>query len=628
MKTRQERVKYKRGYLYIPMGAALLLFLFILGPWAVVSMRAAQRESLYVEMRDGVRIAIDVWLPKSLEKGQRIPTILRATCYWRSYQYGALGQIMEALGILPYDQQEGKHWTDAGYALVVMDVRGSGASSGRWEVIWSQEEIADMGEVVDWIVAQPWSNGKVGSYGVSYDGNMAEMLARLQHPAVKAVAPQYFDFDLYALVRPGGVLNRGFMEGWSDFHNRLVMNDVCAFVAAAQVDCEQIKSMMKGVRPVDGDPDGVQLAASVAEHAHVDVHRIAREIEYRDDTWLSTGVTLGEVSPHSWKEDIEGSGVPIFAWASWLDSGIVDGVLAQYLTFRNPQTLIIGPWSHGGSYHADPFLPADAKVTLSLEEQFQMLVDFFDAYLKDGDHPAPESGIRYYTLGEGKWKTSQTWPPEGSSMQRWYLAPGNSVALQPPEVETTEDEYRVDWSTTTGESNRWFTSLFKEDVIYPDRAQEDAKLLTYTSQPVETDIEITGNPAVTLYLSTSESDGAVHVYLEDVAPDGRVTYITEGILRLANRAVKDSQGAYDPFAPYRSMERADAQPMEPGQVTEISLRLFATSVRISQGHRIRIAIAGGDASTFARVPEQGNPVFTIYRNIPYPSFIDLPVMGK
>ena len=96
---------------------------------------------------------------------------------------------------------------------MTVDARGSGTSFGQWYIPWSPEEIADLGEVVDWIVAQSWSNGRVGTFGVSYDGNTAEMVATLNHPAVKAVVTQYSDFDVYAyLLRPGGIettKNRG-----------------------------------------------------------------------------------------------------------------------------------------------------------------------------------------------------------------------------------------------------------------------------------------------------------------------------------------------------------------------------------------------------------------------------------
>jgi putative CocE/NonD family hydrolase len=186
----------------------------------------------------------------------------------------------------------------------------------------------------------------------------------------------------------------------------------------------------------------------------------------------------------------------------------------------------------------------------------------------------------------------------------------------------------VDWTATTGETNRWYTSLYKHDVVYPDRAEEDEKLLTYTSTPMETDVEITGNPIVTLYVVSTESDGAFHVYLEDVAPDGRVTYVTEGIMRAIHRHVSDKEPPYAVLGPYHTLKRGDVTPLVPGAVTEIRFNLYATSVLIREGHHIRIAIAGHDASMFARYPTSGTPVLAIQRNSTYASHVDLPVMER
>ena len=173
---------------------------------------------------------------------------------------------MEDYALMPADFAEPQRWTRAGYALVLVDVRGTGASYGEWSILWSDQEIADLGEVVDWIIAQPWSNGNVGAYGVSYDGSTAEMLSMLNHPAVKAVAPQSNELDLYTdLAYPGGIMNENFIREWSEFHSRLGANDVCGIAKAAKMDCEQMKAMMSGVRQVDNDLDGSQVAAAVDE---------------------------------------------------------------------------------------------------------------------------------------------------------------------------------------------------------------------------------------------------------------------------------------------------------------------------------------------------------------------------
>jgi putative CocE/NonD family hydrolase len=595
----------------------------------VLSTReAVQRQSMYLEMRDGVKVAIDVWLPAGLEPGQKLPTILRSTRYWRSYQPGPMAPIFRVLGpILGQDMDaEGKDWTRAGYALVTVDARGSGASFGQRPIEYSDDEVADLGEVVDWIVAQPWSNGRVGAYGISYDGNTAELLTVLHHPAVKAVAPQYGDFDTqFHLLTPGGVFNQVFMQEWGRFTQGLDANDVCTLETAAETECEQLQAVMAGVRRVDTDTDGTQLAAALAERDNADVFQMTQSIEYRDGRWGATGKTITDISPCGQRTAIESSGVPMYVWVSWLDNGSVEGALARYQTFSNPQKLIIGPWSHSGNHHADPFLPATTKTDPSPKVQFQMLVAFFDAYLKDDATAEPEWSITYYTLGEGEWKTTKTWPPAGFTPQSWYFGPDGSLIPDAPNVASGSDEYTVDWTVTTGDANRWYTGLYMADVVYPDRAEEDAKLLTYTSAPLETDVEITGSPIVTLYVASTETDGAFHVYLEDVAPDGHVTYVTEGILRAIHRQGSEKEPPYEGSGPYHSFERTDATPLVPGEVAEIRFNLYATSVLIKKGHHIRIAITGHDASMFARYPAEGTPVLTVQRNSAYPSHVELPM---
>jgi len=580
--------------------------------------------SLYVPMSDGVQLAVDVWLPKGSKSGETLPTILRSTRYWRGYALGPIAPLLALMGNDPYVEAE--NWTRAGYALVVVDVRGSGASFGQWSQLWSAQEISDLGEVVDWIIAQPWSNGRVGAYGVSYEGNTAEMLAALNHPAVKAVAPQYDDFDVQAqLLLPGGVYNRWFAAQWENFTHKLDANDVCVLAEVTGMACEELQYAFTGVKPVDADPDSVQLAAAIQGRTLIDLVSVVEAIEYREDEWGASGQTLRAASPYGQRTAIEASGVPMYVWVSWLDSASVEGALARYLTFSNPQKLIIGPWAHGGGQHADPFLPADTPTSPPVAEQFEMLTDFFDAMLKGGDVAQPVWDITYYTLGAGTWHSTTIWPPAGFALQPWYFGPEGSLTPDPPSDATGADEYTVDWSTTTGDMTRWHTGLAMADVVYPDRAAEDAKLLTYTGAPLKTALEITGNPVVTLYAASTESDGAFHVYLEDVAPDGRVTYITEGILRAVHRATSTETPPYAHLGPYHSFARSDAAPLTPGETAEFRITLYATSVLIPQGHHIRVAIAGHDASVFARYPAEGTPVITMQRNSIYASRIELPV---
>ena len=584
-----------------------------------------RNQALHIPMRDGVRIAVDVWLPEGIEPDARLPTMIRATRYWRAR--GFVDAPIED----DSNFDEAERWNRAGYALVLIDARGSGASFGIRRFELAEDEVRDYGEVADWIVGQPWSNGRVGAYGVSYAGNTAEMLAVNRNPAVKAVAPLFNDFDNFGhLVFPGGVLTVGFLESWSNRTRMQDLNDICGLSGMTGPECDELRrNQVTGVKPVDADADGALIAAAVAEHeANTVPFGAALEYEFRDDPFGRYDETnVGHRrSPSGHLPQIEESGAAMFIEAGWQDAGTVNGTLGRYNTISNSQHVFIGPWDHGARNDADPFKPDDAPVAPGAATRFARLVAFFDEHLKESGSGQTPTEINYYTLGADRWTRTETWPPEGFEDEIWYFGAEGMLTREAPSAPEAEDAYTVDFTATTGTRNRWYTNGGGGDVVYGDRRGEDAKLLTYTSAPMEVDTEMTGHPVVTLHVASTEADGAFIVYLEDVAPDGTVRYITEGQLRAVMRAVTDDPPLYRKYGPHRSELRGDAMPLVPGEVAEVSFDLWATSVLIREGHRIRVAIAGADADTFLRYPRDGGvPVLSVQRNAAHPSAIVLPM---
>jgi len=606
----------------------ILVALAVLGPGLCFSGDYPRNDSLYVTMRDGVRIAVDVWLPEDLAAGNRIPALMQATRYWRALQPVASGVDEDSRF------EEAERINGEGYALILVDARGSGASFGTRPYEMSVTEAQDYGEIVDWIVDQAWSNGRVGAYGVSYAGNTAEMLLINRHPAVRAIAPLFNDFDNFGhLIFPGGLLTVGFLEQWGNRVHEMDRNDICAVRAVSGPACEELTGEWLGVKPVTGDADGNLLAAAVAEHtANVHPYRAALAYEFRDDPWGGEGGVrnVGYLrSPAGHLAEIEASRTPMLIRVGWQDAATVNGALGRFTTISNPQQVFIGPWDHGASNDADPFHPPDTPVTPDKDEQFAALIAFFDTYLKSEGDAKTESSITYYTLGADRWTTTTTWPPPGFATESWYFADAGGLAPDAPSAASGSDIYTVDFSASTGRHNRWYTNNGSGDVIYPDRAVEDRKLLTYTSAPVTEDTEITGHPIVTLYVRSTGQDGAFIAYLEDVAPDGRVTYVTEGQLRGIMRRVASAPPPYRKPGPHRSELRADAMPLVAGEVAELTFELWATSVLVREGHRIRIAVAGADADTFLRYPRDGSvPTITIERNAAHASRVALPIRRR
>ena len=610
----------------------LVVAVFVLAAFATdagekpVPAGMRRNEAKYLTMRDGVQLAVDIWYPSTLARGTKIPALMQPTRYVRAMQPGILARAAMAIGQFSTLDKRLAAIVESGYAVVLVDARGSGASTGSRQIEWSPDELADYGEVVDWIVKQPWSNGRVGAWGVSYEGNTAEMLAATGRPAVKAVAPLYDDYDPPVdLAMPGGVLLQGFLNDWGTANNALDRNDFCAATGASGIACALQSLFVKGIKPVDDDPDGVRLDSIVAARKNYDVLTEMRALENPRDTFPTSKLTFEQVSPYGMRATVESLATPMLVRVGWLDAATVNVALGRFFSLRTRQRLEIGPWSHGGGYHVDPFLADTTPTVPSSREQQQQMVQFFDGLLKGDGATPPAHEIRYFTMNDGRWRTTTVWPPVGMNAVRWYLGRGNALLRQWPTDSAASDRYTVDTTATLGTRTRWHTQLGGEDVVYPDRAAEDRKLLTYTSEAMATDVEITGVPVVWLRVASTHDDGAFFAYLEDVAPDGRVTYVTEGMLRARHRKVSTATPPYRVFGPYHTFARADAMPLVPGEMTEIPFELIATSVRIQKGHRLRLALAGADRSMFAMYPASATPTWTVSRSADAPSWIELPM---
>lgn len=580
--------------------------------------KAVRRESRYLTMRDGVKIAIDVYLPKTLPAGAKLPAILHQTRYWRSVDTR-----------WPFSMWMDKprpwvtHFIRHGYAWVSADARGSGASFGVRPYPWHANEVKDGAEIVDWIVAQPWSNGRVGTTGVSYDGTTAEFLVTNDHPAVKAAIPRFSLFDAYAdIAFPGGVHQVNFTRQWGVFNDLLDKNTVppqFGFLGRMAV---------AGVRPVDADADGSMLQAAVAEHQrNWDVHAMALKTTYVDDAIESIDgekATTRAFSPASFVEQLDASGTPIYSYSGWFDGAYQHAAIKRYMTLSDPRNkLILGPWTHGGRYSASPANPGATR----FDHQAEML-KFFDHYLRhretvlDDDKP-----VHYFTMVEGKWKAADAWPPPATRVT-YYLGPDGILVRDAPNAADAFDEYQVDYKHGTGTQSRWDTLLTGGFVAYPDRKKQDKRLLVYESAPLVQDTEVTGHPIVTLYVTSTATDGAFFVYLEDVDGEGNVAYVTEGMLRALHRKVSSAKPPYVLTVPYHSFERADGAPLVPGDLAELTFDLLPTSYVFRAGHKLRIAIAGADKDHFALVPPDGPPTIRVYREANRASRLVLPVIAR
>jgi putative CocE/NonD family hydrolase len=304
-----------------------------------------------------------------------------------------------------------------------------------------------------------------------------------------------------------------------------------------------------------------------------------------------------------------------------MDAGTAEAALARYRSLPQvPMEVWITAHTHVNDRLTDPFFPEASDPIPSLDEQWSSMLAFLG---RVRSHESVSRTIHYYVLGAKTLKTTPVWPPADSEPRTMRFGPNGTLSPLSPTLPDGEDHYTVDFTATTGNQTRWSTQL-GTPAAYPDRAAEGAKLLRYTSEPLEQDTELVGTPSVTLYVATSTADPAFFAYLEDVAPDGRCTYLTEGLLRgLHRRPADPSSLPYLQSVPAKSFLRKDAQPMVPGEVAEVSFPMFSVAALIKRGHRLRVSLAGADSSMFRRYSDDRPETWIVERTATRPSALNV-----
>ena len=580
--------------------------------------------SLYVPMTDGTGLAVDVWLPAGTTDAARLPAVLETDRYWRARAYAG-GYRNNPNYLIA------KPWNARGYAYVFADLRGTGASFGTLTAELGKAMVADVGSLADWIAAQPWSNGRVGVTGVSYSADTAMLSLALRNPHITAAAPVSYDFDVYEdLARPGGILIKPLIEPYALLLRILdkAGGTTCRTNAQTRQLCQETGLNGASPEPVQGPNRGALLHAARAEHFHnVNLVQMAQAGVYRDyvngpQSWTVTSV--GSKTPA-----ISAGGVPILTFAGWLDAGTQDGVLSEFAGLSNMQESWIGPWSHGQGFIASPFRPSRPLTPAEHQQLADQVYAFFDRYVKHDDRPDGGRVLHYYTLNAGTWHTTTRWPVAGTRMRSLYFGGGQSLTWQ-RSATPGSDLLHLNPTAGTGHLDRWNTNLTGNRVVYPNRAAVDRKLLAYTSAPLPQATTVTGLGRVTLSVTgiTGARHGALYAYLEDVQPSGRVVYVTEGELALADRAIAPARDnpPWRRLRTPRTYTRADASPFPLHRPQQITFDLLPTSVQFHAGDRIRIAIAAADPDSFQLMPANGNATYRISRGTTNPSFVALPVV--
>ncbi|WP_447779901.1 CocE/NonD family hydrolase [Variovorax boronicumulans] len=587
-------------------GGAFSILRLDLDGTAAGSHKVGPLESVYVPMRDGVRLALDVVRPTGEGANTKRDTILVMTRYWRGDKGTSYNPLAD-------------RFVSQGYVVVIGDVRGSGASFGEWRHHTSRAETEDFSLVLDWIAAQPWSTGRVVGWGESYTASTADWMAERNHPALKGILPRFPDYDLYEdCYFPGGICFSWLAQGSCKRQTELNRN--VRFIAK-----EGELVPLPGVRPVGSDGEA-DLAAALRDHKPApSCWEGFQQVTFKDDrpaAWGGVSMLDWSVQEGGAADRVSRSGTPIQNWAGWFDAGTANGAIRRFLRLSNPMNVIIGPWSHGGNSAYDPLCAPGETILPSLATQHANDIRFAD--LCFNGHAAREQGklLHYYTLGEGKWKSSRSWPPPATRL-RWYMASGSRLSSSPED--RGFDTLQVDPAAGDVDANRWATQFDRRKVDYGDRRRFDAARLAYTGEPLTHDIEITGHPFIQLNVTSTREDGAFFVYLEGVKPDGESYYLTEGQLRAVHRKVW-TESPFSALGPQHSYLKRDAEPLIPGEPAIVTFTLHPISARLPAGHRLRVVLSGSDAPTFAKLPADGGPPLLKFHRGTAGCYIDLPIV--
>jgi len=383
---------------------------------------------------------------------------------------------------------------------------------------------------------------------------------------------------------------------------------------------------------LDSDKDGSLLAQARKERTGSTLAKQSevwfRKFPFRDSiTSDGNKIWEGPGNLYPLLDRTNHSGIPVYMTTGWYD--LFSGADDMFLWFANltvPRRLLVRPADH------------------SEVEKNQFDLDFgseahrwFDYWLKGiGNGIMKEPPIHYYLLNADKkeaWKSTDVWPLKKQGMTRYYFGTGetggatsvNNGALvpSPSTASDASDAYTVDYSTTSGKYSRWYAVNWSRK--YPDMRSNDKKALTYTTSPLQTDVEVTGHPLVHLWLRTDAPDLDAFVYLEEVDGSGKSFYITEGNLRASHR--KLSKAPYNNLGlPYHSHYRSDLMPIPAGEPFELVFNLLSTSYCFHKGSHIRITVAFADADNFDTPIINPAPKLQLLRDMNHPSFIQLPIV--
>ncbi|KDO27880.1 hypothetical protein SPRG_07152 [Saprolegnia parasitica CBS 223.65] len=591
-------------------------------------------------MADGMRIALDVYLP--LGPMQARPVVFNQSRYQRSvslrWPFRLFVNGGKPVGFI--NSGFFARMLADGYAVVSMDIRGCGASYGVNTRPWNVQERLDSVEVLDWIVQQPFSNGQIALWGISYEGTAAYLTASMKHPAVKACVPMYMFYDVYHdIACPGGITQHYFPTLWQAFNSVVDSNDYGKLDLMLRMG----SWFIQGVTPAS--TSYADLVAAVADHKNnwIATDDITPTLLRNSPSVTTPDTTAGDLSLHQVYHAFQEANVPTLFYSGWFDA-TARSALQGFCTLPASSKVVIGPWNHGGLQ----FWNVDTNTSQMTEfDHFTPVLEFLQRQFQVARNPSmPEleleplvpspthhwqRGVDYFLLGENRWQHSETWPAH-TRRAIYYLSMDAPLALTPTlsHVAGGTATMSVLGQKSIGGNSRWHATIrIRDPIAYTH--WDATNHLAFASPPLESPLKIVGSAVVTLYIASSDVDADLFVYLVAVHPRTKaLSYITEGHMRASHRKETTAPAlpsAPDADVPNHSFHVEDQMPLVRDEVACVRFGLLPIAYRVAAGASIQVRIGGRDERHFYdATPSTGRDV-TLHASSTHVASIDLPVVA-
>ncbi|NOX89886.1 MAG: CocE/NonD family hydrolase [Calditrichaeota bacterium] len=583
------------------------------------------KKEVYIPMRDGKRLFTSIYLHTTRD----YPILMQRTPY-SVYPYGE-NKYKRRLGPSGRFEREG-------FIFVYQDVRGRFMSEGEYKNMRpyipnktgnQTDETTDTYDTIDWLIKNiPHNNGRVGIWGISYPGFYTAMSLIDAHPALKAASPQAPIADWFI---------------GDDVHHNGAFALTLAFDFFSTFGLPRPEPTNRWPKRFKhGTPDGYQFFLNLGALPNANEKYFHHNIAFWDS------ILAHETYDYFWKErnilpHLQKITPAVLVVGGWFDAEDLYGTLNIYKTIeeKNPQTfnsLVMGPWSHGGWERSKGNALGNVRFGANTSKFFQdsVLFPFFMYYLKGTPGYKPAEALCFDT-GALKWKKFEKWAPE-FRIKKIYLAPNGTLSMAAPQsAKEVYDEYISDPGKpvpfTAQITNTWGRTFMVEDQRFAARRPD---VLVYQTPVLSDSVTLAGPLTAKLFVSVTGSDADFVVKLIDVYPDTASDFNPN--------PCKIRMGGYQQLIRAEIMRAkfrnsySEPEPMIPGKITPITVKLQDIYHTFKPGHRIMVQIQSSWFPLFDRNPQKfvniyrakdedfQKAVHRVYFSKKYPSHLALPVL--